>query len=146
VAYTYTNNPGSSTRDAVRLLIFDTDTTGGKAKLSDEEIQFYINRNSHVSLAAAEAAEAVAAKYAPAGTSKQVGDLKIEGQGVTYRELARSLRGQAARRAGSGVYAGGTSIADKKAQEDDTDRIQPEVKVGQDDHPGTDTDRGIVEW
>ena len=146
---TYTNNPAGSTRDAVRLLVFDNNvTTAANAKLSAEEIQFFIDRNSHISLAAAEAAEAIAANFASGGASKQVGDLRIDGVGTTYTELAATLRSQAGRRAGSGAYAGGTSITDKDAQEADTDRIQPAISVGMDDNPqaGTSSDRGILEF
>ena len=146
---TYTNNPAGSSRDAVRLLVFDNNvTTEANAKLSDEEIQFFIGRNSHISLAAAEAAEAIGAKFASGGTSKKVGDLQIDGVGMSYKELADTLRSQAGRRAGSGAYAGGTSIADKDAQEADTDRIQTDITIGMDDNPqaGTSHDRGILEF
>jgi len=122
------------------------------ALLSDEEIQYLIDTSRHILLAAASAAEAVATKFSDEASSKQVGDLKITyadgGQAESYKTMAKALRNRAYRRAGSGVYAGGISHADKDTQEEDTDRVQPAFSKGMDDHEssGTTTDRGILEY
>ena len=144
---TYTNQPGTVPVDTVRLLVYDRNTTDPiKAKLSDEEILYFIDANPHINLAAAEAALAIAGKHAAEGTSKKVGDLMIEGIGISYRDLSTRLRLKAARTVKS--YAGGLSEAEKDAVDKDTDRPTPDFERGMHDHErsGQSADRGVIDF
>jgi hypothetical protein len=147
---TYTNQPGTVDVDTVRLETDDKDTDN--PLLTDEEIQYYIDSNSHILLAAASAAEGIASKYSDSPSSKSVGDLKLtydQGRAVTYGEMAANLRARAYRKAGANIYAGGVSKSDKDAAKADTDRVQPVFTIGMDDAKGSggqDTDRGIIDY
>ena len=145
---TYTNQPGVRDVDTVRLLVYDRNTTTAtSAKLSDEEIQYFIDANTHINFAAAEAALAIAARHAAEGTSKWVGDLKVDGVGISYRDLSDKLRLTAARR-GVTPYAGGLSIADADAVAKDTDRPAPDFERGMHDHEKAEqtADRGVMDF
>lgn len=146
---TYTNQPGTRPIDTVRLEIDDRDTTA--AMLTDEEIQYAIDSNSHILLAAAACADQVAVKFAGDPSSKQVGDLNISygaGRSAEYATLARRLRARAARKAGSKVYAGGVTSSDRDVRAGDTSLTQPTFTMGQMDHDGTgtDVDRGVIDY
>ena len=144
---TYVNDPTGRPIDTVRFEVDDRDTAN--AVLSDEEIQYLIDSNSHILLACAAAADAIGAKYASEVSSKQVGDLRLDygpgGVGGSYGLLAKSLRLRAVRKAGSKVYAGGLSKAEKITVAKDTDRVLPVFVIGMDDsYPQP--DRGIIDY
>ena len=138
---TYTNQPGTVDRDTVRHLIDDKNVTSStNAMLTDEEIQFHIDTEPHIYIAAAEAAIAIASKYGAAETVKQVGDLTrrfgpIGGRVTQYHDIAERLRANAYRTVTP--FAGGLSKADKVTGRQDTDRVDPEFTRGQHDHEGT---------
>lgn len=95
--WTYSGDPSTSDRDAVRFWIQDTDET--TPLLQDEEIDYLVElwmpQYGSVLLTAAMAAEVIAAKYtgevsvSADGVSVAVGDLSDK-----YRQLAISLRSQ----------------------------------------------------
>ena len=148
---TYTNQPGTRNIDTVRAEIDDKDCIPETdAQLSDEEIQYLIDSNNHILFAAAAAADMVAGKYASDPASKKVGDLSITydsgGRAASYTTLAATLRRRAAVKAGSKVYAGGLSQADKTTQETDTDRVQPVFTMGQDDSDSRSEERGLIDY
>ena len=96
---TYTGDPSSSTKDAVRFLCQDTDvTTAGVVRLQDEEINWVLTQQSNVFLAAAECCDVIAAYWAKIQNTR-IGPLNIQrGQApVFYQALAESLRRLAAR-------------------------------------------------
>ena len=136
---TYSNQPGTVDVDTVRHLIDDKNvTTSTDALLTDEEIQFHIDTEPHIYIAAAEAAVAVASKFGGAETSKQVGDLRRdfgEGRVSMYHALAGRLRANAYRTVTP--FAGGLSKAEKVTGDQDTDRVDPAFTRGQHDHEGT---------
>ena len=135
---TYTNNPSGRQIDAVRFYVDDKDCIPETdAALSDEEIQYLIDGNNHILLAAAAAAEAIGAKYSSDPQSKTVDDFTINygsGRQEMYGALAKRLRRMAAVGAGAKIYAGGLSKNDKDAATDDTDRVLPSFSVNMDDH------------
>ena len=140
---TYTNQPGTVNVDTVRHLIHDKNVTSStNALLTDEEIQFHIDTEPHIYLAAAEAAIAVASKYGGAETVKEVGDLRREfgtgGRVAQYHEIAKRLRANAGRTAVA--FAGGLSEAEKTTGRQDTDRVDPAFVRDQMDHSGTASD------
>jgi len=125
------------TRNRIRLLIGDTSTSRA-FNLDDAEVDYFADTSSNIHIAAANAAEALGARYLEAADSKKVGDLalsKVKGEGERLAAKARELRRRAA--AGALPIIGGVSIADKQAREDDTDRPTPAFARGQHDYPGS---------
>lgn len=131
---TYTGNPATIERDAVRWLIGDTDNTSWKT--TDEEIAFALGEEPNVYFAAAMCAKSIGSKFATL-VDKSVGDLKISyGQRQSqYRDLARDLELRGTARVGS-ILATGISRAEVRTEEQDTDRLPPAFSIGQDDNPG----------
>jgi hypothetical protein len=131
----YFGNPGSSHLDAVRFYIGDTDPDN--EILSDDEITALLTETGDQPfLAAALAAEAIAARYARR-VDKSVGDLHISNSQLSkqYRDLASQLRSRATLSGAAAPYAGGISIADKQTVEANTDRVQPIFRRNLHDNP-----------
>ena len=96
MAFTYVD-PTSGTRDQIRFLIQDTDSTD--QHLQDAEINYLYTTWGNVYAAAAYAAEIIAAKYShKTNYSRSIGDLSISESysesATQFRELAKSLRTQ----------------------------------------------------
>ena len=95
MTWTYTNNPTGSSRDALRLAVGDT--TENDPRLSDEEVEHFLGLYpDSLDLAAAKAAEAIAARYSSMAVS-YVGDLDNSPhlKAEYYLKLARQLRSRA---------------------------------------------------
>lgn len=129
----YTKDPALSQRDQVRLLIGDTDSTD--RQLSDAEIDWTLTQNANVYMTAGQACRSLAARYARK-VDRAMGDLKISYSQMqkSYLDLAFQLE-QRGTMEGASVYAGGISKSDKAVVQDDTDRQNPNFRVGQDDNP-----------
>ena len=124
---TWTYTPGGADPvSQVRALVGDT--VAAMPRLQDEEIAAILAAQPSVPYAAYQAARALVARYAGmvtssgGGTSKQWDQLTRH-----YTDLAAALRRDALRSGAAGAipYAGGLSIAEKLAQESDTDAVQP---------------------
>lgn len=98
---TYTGDPNSSPKDAVRFLCQDTDMETGVVRLQDEEINWTLIQNSNVFLAAALCADVIATYWARIQNTR-IGPLNIQhGQNSTYfQQLAEKLRKTASRFSG----------------------------------------------
>ena len=94
--YTYSGDPSTSPKDAVRFLAQATGETVATGFVSDEEIAWLLTQEPNVYLAAALVADRVSSYYG-AQRSKTVGPLTISGmdQARNYAQLAATLRGQA---------------------------------------------------
>ena len=96
---TVTYSPGgSSNRDKVRLLIFDTDVGEGNAIFQDEEInQFLSLQDSNVFLASAMALEVMATREAMLHKVISLMDLSMNGPAVAVelRKTAKVYRDEA---------------------------------------------------
>ncbi len=95
MSWTYTNNPTGSNRDALRLAVGDT--IENDPRLSDEEVEHFLSLYpDSLDLAAAQAAEAIAARYSSMAVS-YVGDLDNSPhlKAEYYLKLARQLRSRA---------------------------------------------------
>lgn len=114
-------------KDQVRWLVGDTDSTDQLAQ--NEEITFALNEAGSVYGAAALVCEAIATKYAREADLKEVGDLKLRYQErvSNFRALAERLR-TSGTRTNSRIYAGGISVADKRIDEANTDRVPPRFR------------------
>tara|TARA_A100001515_G_scaffold67655_3_gene53806 strand:- start:1513 stop:1956 length:444 start_codon:yes stop_codon:yes gene_type:complete len=136
MTWSYSGDPSSSDRDKVRFLVFDTDTND--QLLSNEELDWLLSQNSNIYMAAATAAEAIAAKFAKDISRSVVGiSATPGGRADFYLELAERLRAQvSSTNKHAQVFAGGLSIDNKEALDDDSDAVQPGFKIGQFDYDG----------
>src|SRR5262245_32119154 len=133
MTWTYNGNPSSSTLEAVRFLIGDTNTSD--QQLQDEEISWLIDQNNDDAYAAAIACcRTLAAKYARLADVR-FGDAaeSASQKSKAYLELASSLSAQAT--LSVSPFAGGISVADKDAREADTDRVAPKFTIERFEHP-----------
>lgn len=99
MAFTYSGNPATSDRDAVRFLIQDTDSDD--VLLQDAEVDWCITQaGASVYQAAHDAAYAIASKFSRMATSKSVGDMSLSyaDRAKAYFELANELLELGARR------------------------------------------------
>lgn len=137
--WTYSGDPSSSLRDAVRFLIRDTDEAN--AKVSDEEIAWLLAQNDDdVYSAAIYAADSVATYYSNQIRTKTVGALSITyaATATEYRALAKDLRLRRTRFGAFIPYSGGISRSDKSANVSDTDWSRPAFSRGMHDNPNGD--------
>lgn len=136
MAFSYT--PGSTTSlNRVRLLIGDTDSAAAaQQRLEDEEITDLLTIAGSYRAAAAAAADALAAKFARLATSKSMGQASLVWQRFQQlRQLAADLRASVSLAAVP--FAGGISISQKDTNDQDTDRVKPNFKIGMLDNPST---------
>lgn len=133
MTWTYSGNPSSTNRDAIRFLIGDTDNTD--QLVTDEEIAYALAQEGSAYIAAARICRSVASKFARY-MDQSVGDLSISySQRYTqFTALADRLESDGSSRLGV-PFAGGISVAAKEAVTDDSDRIQPAIKIGVQDNP-----------
>ena len=119
--------------DTVRRLIYGGSTRTGT--LSTGDINWFVDANPNVYLAASEAAFAEYAVEAGQPTNKAVGDISIgrSADYLRYRELAQNLRRRGLRSVKP--YAGGLTRSSKDTERDDSDRVPPAFAVGQFDNP-----------
>jgi len=154
VTWTYDGAPGIDTaaarRDAVRVLVGDTDTNDQQA--TDETIAFFLSQAANdVYSAAALTARSIAGTYARyVDTDFEGVSTKYSQRRDNYYELATRLDRQAKKfgSVGLGVpVAGGISISEIDSVEEDDDRPDPFFRRRQFRNPpeldGEDYDRKI---
>lgn len=136
MTFTYLLGMGlaSAAIDQVRFRLRDTAEDGHV--LEDEEIAWAVTEAGTPLGAAILIAESLGAQGGSV-IRKRVGDVQIEYDPNTYRELATLLRAQQARTAGI-PKAGGISVADKQRAETDTDAVRPAFSRELFRAPGTD--------
>jgi len=125
---TWTYNSASIGTDLakVRLMIGDTDTND--QQLTDEEIQFFIDTEQTIYMAAYRCALALVAEYARK-VDKEMGDLKLLAaqRHRHYLRLAAELK----KRNIPGIpSAGGIYQSEKDTLNDNTDMVKPFFKRG----------------
>lgn len=137
MTWSYSGDPLSSAKDAIRFLIGDTDTTD--QLLNDEEIAWINLEQSGSATATTDlyysahyACHAIAAKLARQA-DKQIGDLHVSlsQKAQAYRELAQDLMAHANRQSAPIPYAGGISRADKDINVENDDLVRPYFSSGQ---------------
>lgn len=122
MSWTYSGDPSSSDLDAVRFCIGDTIETD--QLLQDEEIQFLLDTYESVRLACINGIISIMASYARY-VNEEVDEVREDNSDrmaqlkILLDELRRSVSAFAQ------IYAGGISVADKSANESDTDRVPP---------------------
>lgn len=96
MTWTYSGDPAANSRDAVRFLVADTDST--EPLISDEEIAYLLDLYSEAPLAAVGAARAIAAKFSrESDQARTVGDLSLSEslsqKSQQYHHLGDHLQG-----------------------------------------------------
>jgi hypothetical protein len=140
MAFSYSGDPASSPRDAVRFEIQDTNSKS--PLLQNAEIEYALAQEApneppsegEVLSAAARCMESLARLFS-AQADTELGSLKVTytKQAKGYTERAKELRLRA-----QGMHApwtGGTSVAEKRAREAEPDRVQHAFSRGQFDNP-----------
>lgn len=142
MTWTYGGAPGTTTaatrRDAVRLLVGDTDTSD--QQVTDEEIAFALSQTSDdLYNAGALICRVLAGKYARlVDTSFETVSSSYSQRATQYAALAVRLSKEGKRigSVGLGVpVAGGLSISEMEGVESDTDRVQSAFRVDQFSNP-----------
>ncbi len=133
MTWTYSGDPASSVRDAVRFIVGDTDTTD--QLISNEEIDYLITKNGTVTRSASESARAISAKFARL-MSRSIGGLSADFSAKyrQYLELADNLLTKDELSPVS-PYISGFSRSDKEAVELNTDREPTFSRKGIMDNP-----------
>lgn len=133
MAWSYSGDPSSSVRDAVRFLIGDTDTND--QLISNEEIAYFVTEFANARRAASEAARAIAAKFARL-MSRSIGGLNADFSAKyrQYLELADNLLTKE-EMAPVSLFISGYSRSAKEAVELDTDREPTFSRKGIMDNP-----------
>jgi len=135
MAWTYGADPAGSNRDAVRLLIGDTDTTD--QQLQDSEVDYFLGLfgvagDDRVVPAAIRSCEALAAKYArQVDTTNQGLSVGASKRSEHYRKLADDLRDLETTVAE--VFLGGNTYSEAKLMDENTDLIPPTFRRAQND-------------
>lgn len=127
MAWSYSGDPTSSAKDAVRFLIGDTDTND--QQLQDEEILFLLAQTSNdIYSAAILACRSIASIYSRQA-DQRIGDYSISAsqKAAAYLALAKQLEQSQTKALIKRVkpYAGGISVSDKREDEENPDRVQP---------------------
>lgn len=131
--WTYSGDPATSTKDAVRFLIGDILT--GDPLLQDAEINYAITLRGTAYGAAAQCLRSLSSQMARQADSTQ-GELRI-GYSSRSRAFAKRAEDYETREAisgGGGAWAGGISLVDKQSRESDTDRVKPQFNLGMTDN------------
>jgi hypothetical protein len=133
MTWSYSGNPSSSDKDAVRYLIGDTDSLN--PLISDEEIAFDLTRSNTYG-AAALSCNAIVAKLSRLVDTYLDRDIRANLSQIVknYQALSKDLSFKA-RISVAMPYCGATSVSSKMVQEDDTDRVEPIFKVMMDEQP-----------
>lgn len=131
MSWTYTS-PGASSKDKVRFLVGDTDTT--EQLVTDEEINDTLADHPNPNRCAAEICLNIAAKFARKADTTNAG-LSVSGsqRAIAYERLAAKLRRKAALSGGTSVWSGNRSVSEAETANEDESVNQPAFKVGQND-------------
>ena len=128
MAFTYSGNPSTVRRDAIRLLIGDTDPDD--ILLQDDEITYFTDAYGSDRRAAGVAARAVAAKFTRL-IDRSIGDLdaSFSQKADNYNELADLLLGETVLDPTHPILSG-VSKSERRLKEQDDDRIPNHARVG----------------
>ena len=148
MTFTYSGDPSTSTRNYVRFLIHDTDSTD--ALFSDEELNYVISEWSGDAYnAARECAEILIARFSRLAdsSSKSVGDISVSesySSKVThYKELAESLIRRQMRKSPPRPFVNAQAL--KSTNDRIVDDFNTDFYSGIHDNPNNIQDKRIVE-
>jgi hypothetical protein len=148
MTFTYSGDPSTSTRNYVRFLLNDTDSTD--ALFSDEELNYVISEWSGDAYnAARECAEILIARFSRLAdsSSKSVGDISVSesySSKVThYKELAESLLRRQMRKSPPKPFANAQAL--KSTNDRIVDDFNTDFYVGITDNPNNVQDKRVME-
>ena len=148
MTFTYSGDPSTSTRNYVRFLIHDTDSTD--ALFSDEELNYVITEwGNDAYKAARECAEILIARFSRLAdsSSKSVGDISVSESFTSkithYKELANSLLSREMRKSPPRPFANAQSL--KSTNDRIVDDYNTDAYTGIHDNPNNVYDHRIVE-
>ena len=136
MAFTYTL-PLATDAHKVRFMIGDTDSTD--VLLADEEITYLLTVKNSLTLVAADACDAIAAKFSRQATFSNLSlSVSANQRAEAYRKRAEEWRSKSAQELE--VFFGGQSIGAKDSLNADADAVLPHVSIGEDDMFGNEDD------
>jgi hypothetical protein len=148
MTFTYSGDPSTSTRNYVRFLLNDTNSTD--ALFSDEEINYVVTEWSGDAYEAArELAEILIARFARLAdsTSKSVGDISVSesysSKIAHYQQLANSLLLRKMRKSPPRPWANADAL--KSTDDRTTTDFNTDFSMGQMDNPNSYYESRIVE-
>jgi len=148
MTFTYSGDPSTSTRNYVRFLLNDTDSTD--ALFSDEELNYVISEWSGDAYdAARECAEILIARFARLAdsTSKSVGDISVSesytAKAKQYQDLANSFLMRRMRKTPPKPWANTQAL--KSTDDRIVDDYNTDFYTGIHDNPNNVYDKRIVE-
>lgn len=146
---TYSGDPATSAKDQVRFEIGDT--VCSSARISDDEIEFYIAQGGPTLFAASKAADVLAVSFAQS-VDEKIGNTTLSNSQLTenYRDMAKRLRVRAGYSETAilpvAMFVGGISKDRKEVDRKDTDLVQPDFRKGQFANPsGADLDPNAID-
>ncbi len=120
----FTNNPSTNRNDRIRLLVGDVSTSNTYVYLTDNSYTYFGSLSANDFTAAMNACNSLAAFFMGKGSEKKVGDMLLRREmAKEFRQLAVQYKTMAAK--GMSAYAGGISRSDKRAANQDLDRVKP---------------------
>ena len=148
MTFTYSGDPSTSTRNYVRFLISDTDSTD--ALFSDEELNYVITEwNGDAYEAARECAEILIARFAREADSlsKSVGDISVSesySQKIThYKELANNILARKLRKSPPRPWADSETL--KSTDDRNISDYNTDFHVGIHDNPNSNYEQRVPE-
>ncbi len=136
MTWSYSGDPATNDKDAVRWLVDDIDSTN--QLVQNEEINWALSQFGGPIQTAAVVCEQIAGQLAKGAIMKKVGSLTISrGEAAKqYQERCKTLRKLIGTKM-SDLFVGGLSISEKEQMAQENDAVQPFANRGQDDFPGT---------
>lgn len=134
MAWTY-SDPGLNTKDQVRYLVGDTDSDD--PLVTDEEILWQLGQQGSTKQAAIAVARQLSIKFARYATVRDgASSIDWNERAKQYRQIVEDLQHDLLLQDGLVPYAGGISVGDKEAVEQDTDRTVPAFTRTLHEYPG----------
>lgn len=138
MAFSYSGNPGASTRDLIRFLIQDTEAAD--AIFQNEELDYLVTTWTDGYAAAVAAADVAAVKFSKqADYTKRVGDLSLSesfsGRSADFRTMADRLRKLRSEQAPPTPYINSEAIV--QTGNKDVQEYYSDFYTGQFDNPST---------
>lgn len=121
----YSGDPASSAKDAVRFHIGDTDSTN--EYFSDAEINYMLtNNNNYVFQTAYQACYQLIAKFSRYA-NERVGQVSVDFSNLSkqFADLASELKQQMYKDGEPEIIAGGIELTDKETNSTDTELVAP---------------------
>ena len=148
MTFTYSGDPSTSTRNYVRFLIHDTDSTD--ALFSDEELNYVISEwGGDAYKSARECAEILIARFSRLAdsSSKSVGDISVSesysAKVTHYKELANSFLQRQMRKSPPKPWANSESL--KSTDDRNISDFNTDFYVGITDNPNSNYEQRVPE-